>query len=162
MITGPFNAVDHQLSRLPGGNLPDPDFAPEPWALLLFQPPVSGAHQHSDRSDFAIRWHPGVISFIVASMLMVMLSVVFTARNPRYGAGKYLTVPLRRRRRRPDPAVTCHRSCGKAFSAKEYAIEDPVTPSIPARLIKKSLRIGKTFFRQRRDRLLVAHDQHQH
>ncbi len=52
-----------------------PGFAPEPWALLLLQPPVNGAHQHSDRSDFTIRRHPGVISFIVASMLMVMLSV---------------------------------------------------------------------------------------
>jgi hypothetical protein len=43
--------------------------------LLLVQPALHRGDQHPDRHYSAIRRHAGVISFIVVSMLMVMLSV---------------------------------------------------------------------------------------
>lgn len=67
--------ADHQLPRLPGRGLPDPYSRPRRRLLLLVQPALDRSDQHSDRHYSAIRRHAGVISFIVVSMLMVMLSV---------------------------------------------------------------------------------------
>ena len=54
---------------------PDPHPRPRRRFLLLLQPAVDGVQQHHYRHYLAVRRLAGVIAFIVASMLIVMLVI---------------------------------------------------------------------------------------
>ena len=67
--------ADHQLPRLPGRGLPDPYSRPRRRLLLLVQPALDAVTSILIGIILQYAGTPGVISFIVVSMLMVMLSV---------------------------------------------------------------------------------------